>query len=207
MLYVNPLEANPLMRTDMATQQPFREKQALQEFERVFLYQFLREMRRGVPENSLFGRSREQEYVEEMLDDFLAGQMAKTGQFGIARQIQEQLHAAEALEHPGPEGMPALPAPKALAKQDDGMSLRKDAKAGFLLKPRTDGIPLKPRQQQGIPLHREAAKGISLRRGNATTAGTARPASSDILMVPINMTAGSGDPIGPAPAGSIAWTH
>jgi len=103
MLYVNPMAgSNPVLsargnsavfRPDARGDQPApaREKAALQEFERLFLGQLLREMRKTVPENSLFGKSSEQEFAEEMMDDQMAGEMAKSGQFGIAKQMEAQM--------------------------------------------------------------------------------------------------------------------
>lgn len=96
MLYVNPMEtgtthlAKPIRP---GKQDPEREKVALQEFERVFLFQLLREMRSTVPENTLFGKSATNDYMQEMLDDHYAGVMAKSGQFGIAKQMEAQMHA------------------------------------------------------------------------------------------------------------------
>lgn len=104
MLYVNPMESSvarlggPGLRAGKDT--PEREKAALEEFERVFLFQLLREMRRTVPEDSLFGKSATNDYMQEMLDDHYAGVMAKSGQFGIAQQMATQMHAPK---HPTAE--------------------------------------------------------------------------------------------------------
>lgn len=102
MLYVNPMAgANAVLSAHSGsaalrsgasgTADPAREKAALQEFEQIFLYQLLSEMRKTVPDDALFGHSSEQDYMKEMMDDHLAGEMAKSGQFGIARQMAEQM--------------------------------------------------------------------------------------------------------------------
>ncbi len=57
MLYVNPLQDASFARTDPARLDALQRRQALEEFERVFLYQLLRQMRKTVPESSLFGKS------------------------------------------------------------------------------------------------------------------------------------------------------
>ena len=54
-----------------------------------------REMHKTVPKDPLFGKSNEQDYMEEMLDDHYADVMAKSGQFGIAKQMEAQMHAAK----------------------------------------------------------------------------------------------------------------
>ncbi len=101
MLYVNPMEsatarASDSFRASMATKgkQPdlAKEKKALQEFERLFLFQMVREMRKTVPKDALFGASSQTEFMDELLDDHMAGQMAASGQFGIAKQMEQQMH-------------------------------------------------------------------------------------------------------------------
>lgn len=91
MLYVNPMEANGNMRSTMGQIANQKESKALEEFERVFLYQMLREMRKTVSsDGGLFERSAQLEFFEETMDDALAGEMAQSGQLGIAKQIQAQ---------------------------------------------------------------------------------------------------------------------
>lgn len=106
MLYVNPMDA----RVDALSQQskagvrangaadPAREKKALKEYEHFFLFQLLREMRKTVPKDGYFKKSNEQDYMEEMLDDNYAGIMTDSGQFGIAKQMEHQMHAAKRVE-------------------------------------------------------------------------------------------------------------
>lgn len=95
MLYVNPLELSRGARVDHMLEGPAREKTAVKEFERYFLYTLLREMRETVPRNDLFGDSQSRRVYEDMLDDHLAGQMAQSGQFGIGEMIESQLRQPE----------------------------------------------------------------------------------------------------------------
>jgi flagellar protein FlgJ len=93
MLYVNPYASNPVLahgKPDSAA----REKVALQEFEQVFLRELTKSMRATVPDGGLFPQSQQQSFFQDMLDDHLAREMARSGQLGVARQIQAQLDAS-----------------------------------------------------------------------------------------------------------------
>lgn len=68
---------------------------ALRELEHFFLYTMLREMRKTVPENSLFEKGSSMNVYQDMFDDAIAGHMADSGQFGLAKVIQEQLRVQE----------------------------------------------------------------------------------------------------------------
>jgi flagellar protein FlgJ len=144
MLYVNP-QANAVFRDRaLSPGASARETQALQEFERLFLFQMLKEMRSTVPEGGLLDAGSRQDRFEEMLDDFLAGEMAASGQFGIARQMAAELDARNARANPaGPARASGIPlnAPKA-------------------------GIPVAPPAVTGIPLP-DPAPGIAADRGTA----------------------------------------
>jgi flagellar protein FlgJ len=145
MLYVNPMEMRQPLPADGAGLKNAKQKQSLEEFERLFLYQLLREMRKTVPEDGLLGSSQEQSFFEEIMDDHLAGQMAKSGQLGIAAQIEQQLNQAGQ--------------PRPLHSQD--------AAKGFLLHPGVEGLPLE-KGGQGMPLGRQATPVAPLRgRGTA----------------------------------------
>lgn len=91
MLYVNPLESLSRARLEGETLAPARRKAAFEEFERIFLFQLLREMRKTVPDSALFAESAQKEFMEEMLDDHLAGVMSASGQLGVARQMEQQM--------------------------------------------------------------------------------------------------------------------
>jgi Rod binding domain-containing protein len=94
-LYVNPLSSVTEARTGAIAQQASREKLALQEYEHYFVFQLLQEMQKSVPKDGLFKGGQETEYYQEMLNDTLSGEIAKSGQFGVAKLMEQQLHAAE----------------------------------------------------------------------------------------------------------------
>ncbi len=126
MLYVNPLQTSTDWRSDPAQFSAQREQQALEEFERVFLYQMLREMRKTVPDGGLFAPSPAQKFFEESLDDALAGSMAESGQLGIAKQIKAQWEQTRAARADRPNG------------------LLERASRGYRLHPELAGLALEP---------------------------------------------------------------
>ena len=91
MLYVNPYASNPDLQFGAAA--PQREKAALVEFEQVFLRELMKSMRSMVPQDGLFPHSPQKALFDDMLDDQFAREMARSGQFGIAKQMQAQLDA------------------------------------------------------------------------------------------------------------------
>ena len=98
MLYINPILAleptsgNAALGPEKARQ---REALALEEFEHMFLFTLLQEMRKTIPTDGLFPGGAEREIFDEMMDDALSGEMARSGQLGIAKTIQQHLRAAE----------------------------------------------------------------------------------------------------------------
>jgi Rod binding domain-containing protein len=96
MLYVNPLESSvgSLTRVD-SPGAPGREKLALQELEHTFLFTLLQEMRKTEEPDALLPSGRDREMYDEMLDDALSSEMAKSGQLGLAKQMQQMLEAAQ----------------------------------------------------------------------------------------------------------------
>ncbi len=95
MLYVNPLATPFVVRGDRLAFEAAREKIALEELEHYFAFMLLREMRKTVSPEVLFDGGQEKRLYEEMLDDALSGELAKSGQLGIAKNIAGQLRAAE----------------------------------------------------------------------------------------------------------------
>jgi len=95
MLYVNPMSQSNFRNSALAPGATAREDEALKQFEQLFLFQMLREMRKTVPDDGLFGESGQKAYFEEMMDDFIAGEMAASGQFGVAKQMASEIHAKE----------------------------------------------------------------------------------------------------------------
>lgn len=70
-----------------------KEKKAFKEFEQMFVHLMLKEMRKTVNESSWGQKSHAAKMYEEMMDESLAAQMAESGQMGVARQLQQTLHA------------------------------------------------------------------------------------------------------------------
>jgi len=66
--------------------------QAATQLEGVFLNMLFSEMRKTVPQDSIFGKnSQTEEVFQGMLDEQRADAMAKSGSFGIARVLENQL--------------------------------------------------------------------------------------------------------------------
>jgi flagellar protein FlgJ len=61
------------------------------EMESIFIGQMLRTMRNTVMETNFFGKSMAKDIFNDMLYDEYAKLMARTDQFGLARQIYNQL--------------------------------------------------------------------------------------------------------------------
>ena len=96
MLYVNPLGVGNAARIGLTKDPQAKQKVALQELEHLFLFTLLQEMRKTVPILEDTEGGTERGFYNEMLDDALSGQMASSGQIGIAKQIEEQLQTADA---------------------------------------------------------------------------------------------------------------
>jgi flagellar protein FlgJ len=62
------------------------------EMESIFIGQMLRTMRNTVMETDFFGKSMAKDIFNDMLYDEYAKLMARTDQFGLARQIYNQLN-------------------------------------------------------------------------------------------------------------------
>lgn len=65
---------------------------AAQGFESYFVDEMLKEMRKTVPKDELFGDGADEEDIfQDMSDQAVADSMAKTGSFGIANMLYSQL--------------------------------------------------------------------------------------------------------------------
>lgn len=89
MLYVNPLDSAYAKNLNVGANDG-RKKLAYRELEHVFLKQLLDEMSKTVPKDGLFGGGVEADYQRDLFNDSLAGAMADSGQFGIAKQMAQQ---------------------------------------------------------------------------------------------------------------------
>lgn len=70
-----------------------KEKKAFQEFEQMFAHLLLKEMRKTVNDSSFTEKSHATKMYEQMMDESLAEQMAKSGQLGIGKQLMESQRA------------------------------------------------------------------------------------------------------------------
>lgn len=98
MLYVNPMVSPYNLHAQAVGDDTAQRRIALQELEHYFVYTLLQEMRKSIPEGGLFAASPEKRVYEEMLDDAYSAEIARSGQMGIARMIEEQLRIEE-LQH------------------------------------------------------------------------------------------------------------
>ena len=145
MLYVNPQISASFAGKDLAPGTSKRDEEVLRQYEQLFIYQMLKEMRKTVPDYGLVDAP-EQGHFDEMMDDFLAGEMASSGQFGIAAQLADQL----AIQNGAKSGA-AVTAPG-----NFGLSLHPEHTG---IRPGSDvstGIPA-PSPQRGIARYSEAA--------------------------------------------------
>ena len=150
MLYVNPQTSASFLSKDLKPGSKGRETEVLQQFEQLFVFQMLKEMRKTVPDYGVMGGP-QKAYFEEMMDDFLAGEMAKSGQFGIAEQVAEQIAVQQdaAVSNAAARAeLPGIP----LQKPTEGFSLEKEAPSAFSLRNAEKGFSLRKGQEAGIPL-------------------------------------------------------
>lgn len=94
LLYVNPVSAS-LRTTDAEALTGAKRRVALEELEHFFAFTLLKEMRKSMPEGGIFKRTPALDMQQELLDDALSGAMAKAGQLGIARMVDQQLRIAD----------------------------------------------------------------------------------------------------------------
>lgn len=106
MLYVNPLDASYTSAVSGGVGTAAREQTAFNELERVFVYMLLEEMSKSVPRGGLFGNGPESQYFGEMLNDAFAGEIAKSGQFGIARMMEAQFQVQDTPRHARADHLP-----------------------------------------------------------------------------------------------------
>jgi Rod binding domain-containing protein len=93
-LYVNPLDSAYARGIDLGATDG-RKKLAYRELEHAFLKQLLDEMSKTVPKDGLFGGGVEADYQRETFNDMLSASMADSGQFGIAKLMEQQDLIAE----------------------------------------------------------------------------------------------------------------
>jgi flagellar protein FlgJ len=67
-------------------------KKSCQEFEAIFIRTLIKSMRATVPDGGLLEKNTDREIFEEMMDNEIASQTAKRGEFGIADVLFRQLY-------------------------------------------------------------------------------------------------------------------
>ena len=82
-------------RADELAQRKSTSQKALQaaaeQFEAIFLYQLMEQMRRTVPETDLLGDRRAENIFQSMLDQEIASNIAQGQSVGLAKMIYEQM--------------------------------------------------------------------------------------------------------------------
>ncbi len=66
-------------------------KKSCQDFEAIFIQSMLKEMRKTIPESTLFSKSSGQKMYEDMLDSEIASHTAKNQSLGFAEDMYNQL--------------------------------------------------------------------------------------------------------------------
>jgi Rod binding domain-containing protein len=73
------------------TGRPRKLKEAVEEFESLFIYYILKRMRATIPKDGYPGSRRQQEIYDSMLDQELARHLAAGGGIGLSRLLFRQL--------------------------------------------------------------------------------------------------------------------
>ncbi|HRU38563.1 MAG TPA: rod-binding protein [Candidatus Goldiibacteriota bacterium] len=106
---------NTLQQAQLQAQKAENKKQAGQmqqlakvskDFESIFLGYMLKQMRKTVPEESLFGKSNAREIFFDMYDDAVSKELASAGGIGLAVMLYKQLSAAEKSHTPAVKPLP-----------------------------------------------------------------------------------------------------
>ncbi len=90
-LYVNPLENAPIRTDDIQALQKHRESVATKELEKLFASLLVKEMRKTVKEDGLFGSGPDAELYQDFMDETMTSAIADGGHFGIAKMAETQL--------------------------------------------------------------------------------------------------------------------
>lgn len=66
-------------------------KRACQDFEAMFIYKLMEQMRRSIPKSGLFPQSHQKEMYQSMFDMEVSAQMARTKGIGLADRLYEDI--------------------------------------------------------------------------------------------------------------------
>ena len=129
-------EAKPLKQKDVGllsemrkpTNQAAKLRQTAKDFEAVFLFQMLKQMRSSVQKEDLFHGGMGEDMFTEMMDEELSKKMAGREGVGIAEMLYEQLSRQFNIEDvPDGEGLSAVP--EATRSAQDMMQRLRQAEA------------------------------------------------------------------------------
>ena len=90
---------------------------AAKDFESVFLYQILKQMRSSVHQEKLLHGGPGEDMFTEMIDEEYSKRMAEGGSTGIAKMLYQQLSRQFGIGQPGENGMPDLSGPADLLQE------------------------------------------------------------------------------------------
>lgn len=109
-LYVNPLENAPIRTDDMQSLQQHRERVATNELEKLFASLLVKEMRKSVKEDGIFGSGPDSQLYQDFMDETMTAAIADGGHLGIAKLAESQLRRDGLLpEGPKTPQIPAFP--------------------------------------------------------------------------------------------------
>jgi Rod binding domain-containing protein len=106
-LYVNPLANEPLRTDDVEALRQHKEQVATKELEKLFASMLVKEMRKSVKEDGLFGAGPDAQLYQDFMDETLTSAIADQGGLGIAEMAKQQLRR-DGLLPPAPKP-PELP--------------------------------------------------------------------------------------------------
>ena len=89
---INKLEqlSSKAERAELSPKETEKLKKAAMDFEALFINRMLKQMRKGVHENALFGNSHAEKMYRSMLDTEYSKEMSKSGGFGLAETLLNQ---------------------------------------------------------------------------------------------------------------------
>jgi len=82
---------NRAVTSSPLTQEQKRLMEVCQEFESIFTHMLLRSMRNSVPKTNFLHGGTGEDIFQDMLDEQIALESSRTGQFGLAKMLCDQL--------------------------------------------------------------------------------------------------------------------
>lgn len=99
-----------------------RRRDAFEGLEAMFIHTLLKEMRKSIPDDGILQRSSGRKQMEDLMDEMMARELAKSGQLGVARMVEQQLAQADRAIPPGSvEPSRIEPLKSALGRADNGV--------------------------------------------------------------------------------------